>query len=91
MSNPVLDMTRDTDMYDPFGWVQGWRFALCDYLTFDLGESVPFFRASAFGPEEDSYEYQELISLNPEAEEAQYALKILDRYREWVRIAGRDY
>lgn len=79
------------DPGDQFAWCQGWRFALCDYLTFEWGEYVPDFRPSPMGPEEDAYEYEELTEIQPSPDECRYALRILDRYREWLRIAGRDY
>ncbi len=77
------------DPFDSFGWVQGWRFALCDYLYWDMGENVPGFRP-AFQPE-SSYEYEEISSLTPDLETLWYTLEILDRYRVWLGIAGQDY
>lgn len=92
MSNAILDTARlSSGMGDEFGWCQGWRFALCDYLTFEWGEDVPEFRPALYGPNEDAHEYQELTEIRPGPEECWYALRILDRYREWLRIAGRDY
>ena len=77
------------DPFDQFAWVQGWRFALCDYLTYDLGESVPEFRS--YAPETESYEYQEIHELDIDSETAWYTLEILDRYRAWLGMAGLDY
>ena len=92
MANDILTIARlSSGTGDEFGWVQGWRFALCDYLTSVWGESVPGFRQGVFGPEEDAYEYQELMEILPGPAECRYALRILDRYREWLRIAGKDY
>lgn len=79
------------DPGDQFGWCQGWRFALCDYLTSEWGEHVPGFRQGAGGPDGDAYEYEELTEIRPGPDECWYALRILDRYREWLRIAGKDY
>lgn len=91
-NNPVLQAAAlNSGMGDEFGWVQGWRFALCDYLTFVLGEYVPEFRPSPLGAETDAWEYEELLSLYPTRDEAYYALHILDRYRLWVGLAGKDY
>ncbi|AWN05329.1 hypothetical protein SEA_IBANTIK_100 [Streptomyces phage Ibantik] len=78
-------------MGDEFGWCQGWRFALCDYLTSVWGEDVPEFRQGAHGPEEDAYEYQALEDMQPSPGECWYALRILDRYRVWLGLAGKDY
>lgn len=47
------------DPGDVFGWVQGWRFAICDALLFDFGYSAPGYRNMADSPEE-SYEYEVL-------------------------------
>jgi hypothetical protein len=80
------------DPYDQFAWCQEWRFALADYITFVLGEHVPDFFSGWNGPNKDSYAYSEvLVAVNPDSETCWYALRILDRYREWLRIAGKDY
>jgi hypothetical protein len=91
-ANPVLMLARDNhDPYDEFAWVQGWRFAIADKLTFDKGEDVPDFTPSPFGPDTDSFEYAALCETFHTVETLWYALKILDRYREWLRAAGKDY
>lgn len=77
------------DAFDQFGWVQGWRFAICDYLYFECGEYVPEFRPAS--EPEFSFEYEEIAHNEPDTEALLYALEILDRYREWLRIAGLDY
>jgi hypothetical protein len=88
----TLVLTRDSyDAHDPFGWVQGWRFALCDYITSELGGYVPDFRQGPFGAEVEAWEYETLMDEEPDIESAKYALKVLDRYREWLRVAGKDY
>ena len=79
------------DPYDQFGWVQEWRFAIADYLHFDMGETVTGFLPAPGGPDTDSYAYDELCDISPSVEALRYALRILDRYREWLRIAGKDY
>ena len=79
------------DPYDQFAWCQSYRFAICDILTFDRGEYVPEFYSS--GPETDDAAYQELTeaATRVTTDSLWYALKILDRYREWLRLAGEDY
>lgn len=79
------------DPFDQFAWVQGWRFALCDYLTSEWGESIPGFRQSPAGPDEDCWEYERLTEGQYGPDVCLHALKIFDRYREWLRIAGEDY
>lgn len=79
------------DPYDQFGWCQEWRFAICDYLVWVVGTSVPDFKPSPVGPDRDSYVYEQLCAERPDAEALWYVLRILDRYREWLRLAGKDY
>lgn len=77
------------DAWDQFGWVQEWRFALCDYLYFECGEYVPEFRpASEPG---DTYAFDVLVNGEFSPETALYTLEILDRYRVWLGLAGLDY
>jgi hypothetical protein len=77
------------DPHDLFGWCQEWRFTLAQYLT-DQGECVPDFRGGP-GLRDDLSYYEELTAMRPGPDACRYALRILDRYREWLRIAGRDY
>ena len=111
----VLDLTDEmyrgiraeivlTDTYDPFEWVQSWRFAICDVLLHDWGYLAPGFRTVATEPE-DTYEVEILRTFYAFEDEGQSipreywgvedALKtmltVLDRYRVWVGIAGEDY
>lgn len=79
------------DPGDQFGWCQSWRFAIADYLTFNVGEYVEGFRPALGDPDTDSYEYDTLCESAPATEALRYAEKVLDRYREWLRIAGKDY
>jgi hypothetical protein len=87
----VLNTVRLSYSGDPFSTVQGWRFALCDYLTFEWGENIAGYTPSPFGPDEDAWEYEELVESSVSPEDALYALKILDRAREIIRIEGLDY
>ena len=91
-ANPVLMLARDNhDPRDEFAWVQGWRFALCDYLTHEWGERPEGFWPAPSGPNKDAWEFEILTEEQPSPEDARYALVILDRYREWLRAAGKDY
>lgn len=102
-TNPALIEARiNHDPCDEFAWVQSWRFALCEALLFDWGYLVPGFRTVRSEPE-DSSELEIIRTLYVieddsiareywyREDELKYALKILDRYREWLRIAGKDY
>lgn len=97
-TNPVLIEARvNHDPFDEFVWCEDWRFAIAQFLT-DVGEYVPYFQGSASNRFDFAYE---MISgvypdapdhvYESEAAELRYALKILDRYRNWLRLAGRDY
>lgn len=87
----LYDALTAHDPYDQFGWCQEWRFAICDYLLWDLGVSYPGFRPAPSGPVVDSYAYRELAASRYDEPELRYALTILDRYREWLRLADKDY
>ncbi|BET51742.1 hypothetical protein RGQ21_67240 [Kitasatospora aureofaciens] len=102
-TNPVLITARSMhDPYDEFAWVQEWRFALCEVLLFDWGYLAPGFRTMADQPE-DTHPVEAIRSLYvveddsiaPEywyrEDELKYALRILDRYRTWLGLAGKDY
>lgn len=89
--NIILDEARLTFTSDMFGTVQGWRFALCDYLLEEFGHNAPGFRQSPFGPDVDAFEYESLALLGPTEDDCLYALKILDRAREIIRVEGLDY
>ena len=89
--NEILQEVRLSFDGDAFGTVQEWRFALCDYLTFVLGEGVPNFQAAPFGADEESYAYQILLELQPIRGEAYYALDVLNRAREIIHVEGLDY
>lgn len=88
--NIVLSLTMDDhDPYDEFGWVQGWRFGMADFLHFEREEYVPEFRPAS--QPEFSYAYETLLYENPTTEDVQFALRVLDDYREWLGTQGRDY
>jgi hypothetical protein len=96
-TNPVLIEARiNHDPYDEFAWVQDWRFAIAEYLTHFRSTYVEGFR-SVYTPGDtlammsESYAFEMLWGGNYSAKDLVYALKVLDRYREWLRIAGKDY
>jgi hypothetical protein len=87
-TNPVLIEARiNHDPYDEFAWCQEWRFAIAQRLE-DVGEPVPGFRGA--DDIRETYAYA-MIAYRDNAAELWYALNILTRYREWLRIAGKDY
>jgi hypothetical protein len=100
-TNPVLIEARiNHDPYDEFAWVQDWRFAIAEYLTHYRGTDVDGFRCSHDVPDsttlaeeslEESFAFASLWGMNASTEELTYAMRVLDRYRGWLRVAGRDY
>lgn len=92
-TNPALIEARiNHDPYDEFAWVQEWRSAIAQRLT-DMGVNTShFFRGS--DDIRDTYAYEMIPAQDTDAQTVDamlYALRILDRYREWLRIAGKDY
>lgn len=79
------------DPYDEFAWVQSWRFAIADRLYWYEGAYVPGYDPGPMSGPDLTFAYEQLAELEPTEDQMWYALGILDRYREWLRIAGRDY
>lgn len=78
------------DKGDAYGCTQDWRFALAEYLYWEHGvQTTPGFYTE-HSPT-DSYSYEFLKDYDVTEQEAQYCFAILTRYREWLRIADRDY
>jgi hypothetical protein len=89
------------DPSDQFGWVQGWRFAICKALLFDFGYLAPGFRTAASDAE--SWEIEAIRSLYTIADDSlapgdfhweddlKRALEVLDRYRRLLALTGKDY
>jgi hypothetical protein len=97
-TNPVLIEARiNHDPYDEFAWVQEWRFAIAEYLHHVQGVNVSEFRSGyAEGDfsslRTESYAFDTLWAQGEiVTSDLEYALKILDRYRNWLHIAGKDY
>jgi len=87
--NHILEEARLTYMPgDVFAEVQGWRFSLAQWLT-DAGVYVPDFRGA--DDIRNDYAYRYLRHSGASVGEAQYALRILDRAREIIRVEGLDY
>jgi len=91
MAKSLMDTIKwHHDGIDIFGFCQEWRFALADYLYWQFDVLVPGFRPT-FEPKGEDYAYGLLQDKDPGQQEVQYAYDILTRYREWIRIAERDY
>lgn len=88
---PILDEVRLSYDGDAFGTVQEWRFAICDYLLSVKGYQVTEFSQGTFGPDEDSYAYQELFLIRPTQGDLLYALEILDRASSILVAMNKNY
>ena len=104
--NQIMGLALDChDPADQFGWVQEWRFAIAELLLFDFGYLVPGFRTSASNPEPDNYAVENIRALYGGSndmtdmprehwhfeDDLKRVLLILDRFRNWIHIAGKDY
>lgn len=90
-TNPVLTEARVYhDPHDVFAWVQDWRFAIADVLAYERELWIEGYES--FGPDDSTLAY-EMLTNQPGYSDGEllYAYKILTRYREWLRIAGKDY
>jgi len=85
----------DCPDYDQWGWVQGWRFALAEYIYFGCHrpDLVPEFRPSAwYEPDTDVWEFIELTNRGPFTEDELIRVwRVLNRYVNWLKVAGKEY
>jgi hypothetical protein len=100
----IMGGVRDAwDPGDQFASVQEWRFAICELLLHDFGHCVPGFRTMQTEPDMDDFAVDYIRALYVieddsiameywhYEEDMKRVLVVLDRYREWLRIAGEDY
>jgi len=92
--NRIVELARVYhDPYDEWAWCLGWLGSLCDVYVLERGRYIPseVYTPGCLAEPDDSYEYEEITSLNPSDDELEYAIKILDRYANWLKMAGKDY
>lgn len=90
----MADIRLNWDAFDQFACVQEWRFAICEVLFFDHGVSVnDFYPGGATEPEHTYAVWSVRAALADTADVAdvQRVLAVLDRYRGWLALAGKDY
>ncbi len=99
MHEIIREMADDDRDYDPWGAGMTALGAVCDVLAVN-GEPVPAsagYSPGAGGPHIEPGDYWAetlLVELENGAVDVQdldYAARILSRYLDWVRLAGRDY
>ena len=79
---------------DRWGTVMAWLFAIADYATFHTGEGVPGeweYRPAMGGADTESVEYQNILRINPSADELTKFGAVLNRYEKKMTLAGMDY
>jgi hypothetical protein len=105
MSNYILALVRESDIkHDPWGTAMSWQFAVCENLAAMGGEAADSAYALGFTPGAapciESYEDVEVMDYLTDLQcadpderlrEVQYAGRILERYIDWCKAAGRDY
>lgn len=79
---------------DPWGTNISWMFALADYMWHWCGEILPGYTSSIeFDMENVSYELQILLDIMDdwEDDDLRQVYKVLSRYDDWLRAAGKNY
>ena len=104
-ANPILALARDDDWHDPWGTAMTWAYAVCENLAMVDGE-IPNgmgYSPSIAGPILEDWaacEVRDYLMAVPEpgeptAEEriteVEDAARMLDRYLDWCKAAGRAY
>lgn len=104
--NALLKELIDNDRkYDPWGAAMATAFAVCDVLTvLGEGQEIPaemqyrpamgLNEETLRNPEESYQECEILTALDAEElsiDDLAYALGVIDRYLDLLKLAGRDY
>jgi hypothetical protein len=80
---------------DPWGTNIAWLFALADYKWYWCGELMPGYTPapSKFDMRDVSYELQILTDTLDQWEDSDIdkVYKVLSRYDDWLRAAGKNY
>jgi hypothetical protein len=98
-ANPILATMREDDLKgDPWGTAMAWAFACCEYLHHVALTDVPAeldYRPAAVargeGYEEEGFAEQVLVELAVDTFTVTTAARVLSRYLDWCKAAGRDY
>lgn len=83
---------------DPWGTNGSWMFALADYMWYWCGEILPGYRPSPVKYDfntlcERSWELDVLVDIMDlwEDDDIRQVYKVLSRYDDWLRAAGKNY
>jgi len=98
-ANPILaEMRMDDVKGDPWGTAMAWAFACAEYLHHVALTEVPAsleYRparvARGEGYDEESYPEQAIVEMALDTYTVTTAARVLSRYLDWCKAAGRDY
>lgn len=101
-ANPVLAWMRDDDIgHDPWGTAMAWSFAVCEYLHHvaladeaipeSLGYSSSPVVRQGEGYEDESWPEGAIVEMAVDTYTLSVAARVLSRYLDWCKAAGRDY
>lgn len=86
------------DPYDQWGWVMGEAFALCDAVYVYWGVTLPEYRPGpgvTFAAVLQDYRGGSILSLLSDGvadyEDVLRWFKVLTRFANWLKMAGKDY
>ena len=93
--NAIMGEIRVEDFYDPHNVSMTWLFAIADYMWAINGELMPGYFPSPFGVdlEDPDHALGMLFEINDQFDDddLRRVYKVMDRYNDWVRLAGRAY
>lgn len=94
----IMDEIRAGDFYDPWALAMGWLYGLAEVLYVDTGEVLADFTPSPALRDRSDLEgdEHEMLCELLDTKLITYAdmvdaYKVMSRYENWCRIAGRDY
>ncbi len=87
------EVRMNNDPVDSWAGNGGWMFAIADYMLVVFGEVMPDYQPSptSFDTDVMSYELEFLISQKPSSIDLRRVYAVLNRYDNWLRLAGRNY
>lgn len=95
--NDLLYEIRMSDTSDGWGTCMAWLFAMCDYLyehgdyEADVFLNEVRYQCGACGPSCEGYEYEAICELAESLETVLRVARILSRWSDMLRAAGKDY
>jgi hypothetical protein len=94
--NLLMDEIRMAwDGGDPYASGAEWRFAIAEVIYFDLGFDVEGYEPHGVTePDPASYAVDTVrycVENGADLADLECVFEVLNRHRDWVRAAGRDY